>query len=212
MLLAFTPLRGNRKLRLLWQLLLVGALGIWAGQLVSLALVVGWAQHGVPWRTAPGLVLLVTAALLIPWSSRRQLYCHHLCPHGAAQSLLGAMLRKRWTLPPVWHRWLSRLPGLLLVVAVFLVAWRTKSGVSTDLTLLEPFDAWGWRAAAWISLGLALVGLVASLFVPQAYCHYGCPTGALLKFIRSPGRHDRFGKMDGWAVLVLGVSWWITQA
>jgi len=30
---------------------------------------------------------------------------------------------------------------------------------------------------------------VAAFFLPQAYCHYGCPTGALLRFLtHAPGR------------------------
>ena len=51
---------------------------------------------------------------------------------------------------------------------------------------------------------LAIAGLVASLFVPMAYCRYGCPTGALLKFVRYAGHGDVFGKRDvGALVLVL---------
>jgi polyferredoxin len=205
--LSFSRWRGNAKVRVLWQALLVGALGLWAGQLLSLALLAGWAQHGFPWRTAPGLCLLVAVALLFPWASRHQLYCHHICPHGAAQSLLGRVFRRPWTLPARWHRWLVRLPGTTLVAAILLLAVSTKFGHSPDLTVLEPFDAWGWRAAASIPIALAIVGLGASLFVPQAYCHYGCPTGALLKFMRSRGGHDRFGRAELLAgILTLAVA------
>ena len=30
----------------------------------------------------------------------------------------------------------------------------------------------------------------------MAYCHYGCPTGALLNFIRWHGTNDRLGSRD----------------
>ncbi len=202
LVLSLSRLRGNAKVRLLWQVALVLALGLWAGQLISLALVAGWAQHGFPWRTAPGLCLLVAVAILFPWTSRRQIYCHHLCPHGAAQSLLGLVLRRKWTLPPRWHRGLQWLPGLMLVSALLTLVIAVRAGKSLDLSLLEPFDAWGWRAVAWIPIAIAGLGLIASLFVPQAYCHYGCPTGALLKYVRSPGGTDRFGKSDLLAGLV----------
>jgi thiamine biosynthesis lipoprotein len=42
--------------------------------------------------------------------------------------------------------------------------------------------------------------------VPQAYCRFGCPTGALLKFVRSGGRYDHFGRRDGAAVVLLILS------
>ena len=206
MVLAYSRWRGNSKVRFLWQCALVVVLGIWAGQLLSLALLGGWVQHGFPWRSAPGLCLLAAVALVFPWASRRQLYCHHICPHGALQSLVGKIFRKKWSLPRKAHRLLTLLPGVTLLVAIVLLAVQTKHGQTADLTLLEPFDAWGVRAAAWVSLGIAIAGLVAALFVPQAYCHYGCPTGALLKYVRSPGNSDKFGLADGVALgLVLAL-------
>jgi FAD:protein FMN transferase len=56
------------------------------------------------------------------------------------------------------------------------------------------------------------VSLVASSFVPMAYCRHGCPTGALLDHLRLHSRADRFSWRDG---LLLGclataaaVHWW----
>jgi hypothetical protein len=40
----------------------------------------------------------------------------------------------------------------------------------------------------------------------MAYCHYGCPTGALLEFIRGHGRADRFGRRDIAALLLLALA------
>jgi hypothetical protein len=42
----------------------------------------------------------------------------------------------------------------------------------------------------------------------MAYCHYGCPTGALLNFIRRRGSADRFGRREV-AALVLVMAAWI---
>ena len=70
-------------MRIGFQLLLIGYLGFVNGDMVSQSLLVGWAQNGVAWRLAPGLVLLVAAAFLTPLLTRRQVYCHQLCPHGA---------------------------------------------------------------------------------------------------------------------------------
>lgn len=197
--LGFSRLRGWPKLRVIWQIMLVSLMGLYGANLISLGLFTGWAQHGLPWRTAGALILLATVALLVPWSTRRQLYCHHLCPHGAAQSLLGRLKRHKWQVPVRIHQWLKFLPGLLLIGLVL----ATVIKPSLDLSVWEAFDAWSLKATAWISGGIAVLGLVASIFIPQAYCHYGCPTGALLRYLRSPGSADKFGWSDGFAGLVL---------
>ncbi len=189
--IAFTDLRGKKWVRIAWQAVLIGGFGLWFGQLLSLALLAGWARNGVPWQSA----LLAAMALLVPWGARRQIYCHHLCPHGAAQEWLGKFRALHLRVPTGLHRWLVRIPAALLAVT-FALALAT----SFDLAKLEPFDAWVLRCAALASAIIALAGLAASVFVPQAYCHYGCPTGALLKFIRSPGSRDHFGARD-WAAL-----------
>jgi NosR/NirI family transcriptional regulator, nitrous oxide reductase regulator len=76
---------------------------------------------------------------------------------------------------------------------------------------VEPFDAYLWKAAGWATISIAIGGLIASLFVPMAYCHYGCPTGALLNFVRKHGAKDRFGRREIAALLLValaaGLSW-----
>jgi len=52
-----------------------------------------------------------------------------------------------------------------------------------------------------------VVGLVAALFVPKAYCKYGCPSGALLEFVRARGVNDKFGRRDWVAGLLLLAGW-----
>jgi polyferredoxin len=86
-------------------------------------------------KAAPGLVLLAAAALLVPWSTRRQIYCHQICPHGAAQQLL--LLRCRWTPPARLAQALEYIPGVLLAFALLtlLLGWQV------NLAALEPFDA-----------------------------------------------------------------------
>ena len=202
LLMAFTPLRGRRWARGIWQAVLIGYVGWISGDLLSLSLLGGWAAHGLAWRSAVGLALLAGAALLIPWLTRRQIYCHQLCPHGAAQQVLGKLSRRRWTLPAPASRWLEKLPVLLLAVAltILLLGW------SLPLANLEPFDAWVWPASGLATLVIAGVGLIASLFVPQAYCRYGCPTGALLNFVRAAGSGDRWGRRDWMGLGFVGLA------
>ncbi len=37
--------------------------------------------------------------------------------------------------------------------------------------------------------------------MPQAYCRFGCPTGALLNFVRARGATDRFSRRDAVALV-----------
>ena len=80
------------------------------------------------------------------------------------------------------------------------------SALPVSLVDLEPFDAWVIGLAGVAAATIAIVGLVASLFVPMAYCRYGCPTGALLQFLRFHGRSDRVSVQDVAAVLLTAIS------
>lgn len=205
LVMAFTRLRGRRWARVAWQAVLIGCVGLISGDLLSLSLFGGWASNGLAWKAAPGLVLIASAALLCPLLTRRQLYCHHICPHGAAQQWLGA-LGKRFRKGGLANktgtgvlRQLEYLPLVLLIFALVIVLL----GWPVPLASLEAFDAWSWRAAGWISIIVALAGLAASFFIPQAYCRYGCSTGALLNFVRSPGSGDRWKARDWSALCIL---------
>jgi polyferredoxin len=118
--------------------------------------------------------------------------------------LLSRLAPRRWrmTLRPDFARGLRWLPGLLLAFVVTI----SVLVLPIDLAHLEPFDAYVLRSAGVATIAIAVIGLFSSLFVPMAYCHYGCPTGALLEFIRGHGRADRFGRRDGAALLLLALA------
>lgn len=187
-----------------YQIALIVYVGFVAGDLLAQKLIAGWTRSGVPWSTAPGLVLLAAAALVVPWTTRKPFYCHHICPHGAAQELISQWRPKRWqwTLPAGAVRGLEFLPvGLLLFTLVFVML-----ALPFDLAGIEPFAAYVVRSAGWATLAVAGVGLVASFFVPQAYCRFGCPTGALLNFVRARGATDRFSRRDVAALVFVGLA------
>ncbi|MEX0866173.1 MAG: FMN-binding protein [Pirellulales bacterium] len=200
LLIGMTSLRANKWLRVGFQLLLIGYLGLMNGDMLSQAMLVGWAQAGVPWRTAGGLLLLTVAALIVPVATRRNIYCSHLCPHGAVQQLVKKRLPWQLTLPPKLAAVLHAIPTLLLawciLVAMLLLPF--------SLVDIEPFDAWVFYVAGWATITVAVVGLGASLFVPMAYCRYGCPTGALLNWLRFNARSDQWTRRD-WVALGLAL-------
>lgn len=206
-LFSFTRLRGRPVPRLLWQILVVILLGLLLGDLLSQALLLGWARHGLPLADSWGLVFLAAAALLVPWASGHQLYCHQLCPHGFLQRWLGKLPVKPLKIPPKLHRLLSRLPSLLLIVLVAAVI----VGASWNLAAFEAFDAWLWRSAGLATLVIAALGLVASVFSPLAYCKYGCPTGALFHFLRKSGGQKKLARRDFVAGVMLAGAFFFSQ-
>jgi NosR/NirI family transcriptional regulator, nitrous oxide reductase regulator len=201
MWLAFRGTHGKRWLRTLFQCIAIGYVGFWNGDLIAQSLVVGWAQNGVPYRLAPGMVLLLAAALIIPWTTGKPLYCQHICPHGHAQEFLSRAMPSRWRLRlpkgiAAGLRWLPPLTiGCVFTIAIL--------ALPADLAGVEPFDAYLWKAAGWATITVAIIGLAASAFVPMAYCHYGCPTGALLNFVRKHGAKDSFGRREFSALLLV---------
>lgn len=207
---AFFGTHGRRWLRYGFQILVIAYVGFINADLLAQTLMIGWAQNGVPWQTAPGLVLMLAAALLVPWGTGKPLYCMHLCPHGHAQELLAQTLprRCRIALPRGLDAGLRWIPALTLggiVVLVMLV-------LPHDLASIEPFDAYAIRTAGWATISIAVAGLVAACFVPMAYCHYGCPTGAVLNFIRSHGTQDRYGRREVAALLLVLFAWLLSRA
>jgi len=195
--------RGKTKFfRISLQVLLVCYLGLVNGDILSQALFAGWAQSGVPWERAPILALLSLAALLIPVATGKSFYCHQLCPHGAAQQWMRKLKKKPLRLPKKLDDVLQFLPAGLLALVVFLAF----TGSAHTVAILEPFDAYVWEVAGGIAIAIALISLVASAFVPMAYCRYGCPTGAVLKLFEFKKGDNGWNKRDYLSFTLLGLA------
>ncbi len=196
--------RGKTKFfRICLQVLLVGYLGLMNGDILSQALFAGWAQSGVPWERAPILALLSLAALLVPMATGKAFYCHQLCPHGAAQQWMRKFRKKPVRLPKGLDGILKYVPVGLLVLVVFLAFTASAHTVA----ILEPFDAYVWEVAGGITIAIALISLVASAFVPMAYCRYGCPTGTVLKLFEFKKGDEGWNTRDylSFSLLVLAL-------
>lgn len=202
MIFCFSRLRGRRAARIALQCFLVAYFGFLNGDLLSIALLAGWSENGITWKLAPGLALLGSAALVIPTVTQRQLYCHHICPFGAAQQWVKGRFGWKVRISRNLHRLLKRLPAALLILALvsIMMPW------SINLASLEPFDAFVFWIAGPVSLGIAITGLVASCFIPMAYCRYGCPTGEILGLFRRTQRQRFWNAQDGLAVLLLFIA------
>jgi NosR/NirI family nitrous oxide reductase transcriptional regulator len=203
----FTRLRGTWFGRLALPIAVLAYLGFGAGALLSQAQVWGWAQAGIP-RGAAVLLALAVAAIALPVTTRRNIYCSHLCAHGAAQQLIVRLVKPKRSVPAALRPWLACLPWVLLAVAILTAALHLPLG----LVDIEPFDAYLPTVAGVAALTIFGVSLAVSCVVPMAYCRYGCPTGALLDHVRLHGRADRFTWRDGVMLGCLAVAatahWW----
>jgi polyferredoxin len=104
-------------------------------------------------------------------------------------------------LPPKFHRALAGLPWLTLGL-LWLLAFL---GLGFPFAHAEPFEVWSAGFIALVPVLIFAGGMIAAVFLPQAYCHYGCPTGAVLKFLASsPGRWTR---RDAIAGAVVALAW-----
>jgi len=204
---AFTRLRGGWFGRLALPVTVLAYLGFGAGALLSQAQLWGWAQAGVP-RGAVVLASLAVVAVVMPLATRRNVYCAHLCAHGAAQQLLVRLVRPRRQ-PPAWlARPLGLLPWTLAVVAIVAALLH----LPLALVDLEPFDAYLPAVAGVAAVTLFVASLAASCVSPMAYCRHGCPTGAILDHLRWHRRADRLtwrdGVMLGCLAVAAAVHWW----
>jgi hypothetical protein len=184
-----------------WLVATVVVIGLWSGNLISMALVAGWGAEGIAWSLAPMLTVIVLVAFLGPVFGKSNPYCNHLCPHGAVQQLIrpGNQSRRKWRMPQRWIKVLAWLPGTMLSAAYVLLIIRP----STDLSAWEPFHAYLFRLAPWAAFVLAGVSLLFSAFVPMGYCRLGCPTGRLIEYFRRRSTSDRLTIADGFACALL---------
>jgi len=153
------------------------------------------------------LLVLTAIAVALPISTKRNVYCSHLCAHGAAQQLVKVVFKPRRQLPARLRPWLARLPWALLTLAVLTIVLP----LPLSLVDLEPFDAYLPQVAGVAALAIFVGGLVASLRFPMAYCRYGCPTGALLDHLRLHRQSARFTWRDGLlmgCLVIAAVRYW----
>ena len=198
----------NAWMRRCWLAVVVVVIGLWAGNLISLALIAGWSAEGIAWRLAPGLAAVVLVAMVAPPITKGNPYCNHLCPHGALQQLIkpSRSSRRRWNFAHASNRWLRCIPGCMLVVA-----YLSLLAVPTiDLSSWEPFHAYLFRIAPWGAVALALGSLALSAMIPMAYCRWGCPTGRMIDYLRLSAASGRIQRTDlvaiGLLVLALSLS------
>lgn len=194
-LINLTSLRRRKWLRNAWNVTLVGYFGLVTGNLISLAVVSGWAVRGIAWQLAPGLAAVVVVSFLMSAVAGRNVYCSHICPHGALQQLLRRPRKTPARLRQVLRR-TTWLPGGLLLLA----AISTWLQWGWNLAAWEPFNAYIWYVAGTASLVVAGLSIALAWYIPMGYCRHACGTGRLLDYVRRSASAVRFTMADGMVV------------
>ena len=197
----------HRMFRRAWLWGVVIVIGLWAGNLISLALVAGWSAEGIAWRLAPGLSAIAVVAMCTPPLAKSNVYCNHLCPHGAIQQLIKPSARSRRRIHPSSRatKWLTRIPAVTLVVAYLALI----ISPSIDLSSWEPFHAYLFRIAGWGAFVFAGVSLLLAAVIPMGHCRFACPTGSLLDYLRRTAKSDRVNPSDYVAITLVLLALWM---
>lgn len=201
LIIALSPLRKSRKLRLAFAIFSIGVGGLWLGWMVAQDQWITWAERGTLSGTSLALLILSAVAIIVPSIFGKNIYCSHICPHGAAQTLLGNLRKRRFALPAKLHKVMVTVPWLSLILLWILAL----VGSSFSASLAEPFEIWSTGFYAILPTVIFGTGLIAAIFLPQAYCHYGCPTGALLKFLTHSPSH--WTRRDTIALILVCAAW-----
>lgn len=169
-----------KKYRLALLISSVALLGFVNGTFISMFLMYGWIQTGIPVLTHTVLAVIFILAVILPLFINRSFYCDYLCPYGAAQELAGKILKKKYNIPSRNSFVVKHLREILFFIVVVLLLLN----VSFDLTNIEPFSAFIFVSASVVAIILALVFLILSIFFNKPWCHYFCPTGQFLSYFR----------------------------
>lgn len=174
-LLSFFLPKTLRKTRMLLMIANVSVLGFLNGYLLSLALFYAWLMNGIPWRTMPFMVIVAVLTVLLPLITNKKYYCIYVCPFGALQELAGKIRHRHVQLPSRMLKWLkgARIVFLLSIAITLLI------GIHIDLSYFEPFAAFIFSSASQFIIILAVVFVIASLFLPRFWCSSLCPTGQI---------------------------------
>ena len=99
-----------KRYRKVWLLAVIVLLGFWTGNLLSVTLVMGWSAEGIGnWHRK--FLWSLSCCILIP-IHQKNIYCNHLCPHGAIRQLV-----KPTKVSPRIRSLRGRIPSSLAIIA-----------------------------------------------------------------------------------------------
>ncbi|WP_010136332.1 flavin reductase [Ochrovirga pacifica] len=141
--------------------------------MLSVALLYGWLVNGLPWNNSPVIILLLLLCIVLPFTTKKQFYCHYMCPYGAVQELAGKIspIKKKKSLK--WLKWkgieIQTILFTLLLVGLLI-------GFFPELSFIEPFTSFSYEIVSWAMIVFGVIFIILSFFYSKPWCRI-CPTG-----------------------------------
>ena len=182
-LFAFFFPQKTSKFRIFHLIALAIVLGFIGGFALSFESFKNWFSSG---NIAIVPAVILCCAIFLPIIFGKNFYCTFVCPFGAMQELFGKIPLPKKELPAKFMKGVTIFKVLLLVTVYVLMIFK----IVTDLTVIEPFSAFKFNAAAVPSLVIAALFLIVSLFINRPWCRFLCPTGTLLNVLRKKDKNE----------------------
>lgn len=167
----------NRTYLLIQQVLNIIVLGFWCGTALSYSSMTGYLAHGAAIAAFAIPAVMLITAFVYPLFGKKSYYCTFVCPFGALQQVAGRCVKYKLPLRPRTLHYLDIFRQVLWA-ALMLCIW---SGVWSRWTDYEPFSAFIFRSASWVTIAIAATFIALSFVITRPYCRFVCPVGTLLK-------------------------------
>lgn len=176
-LICFFNPKKTKKLRIITLSLSILILGFWSNSLLSLAMFYNWITNGISLTMQLVIIFIAAVSIILPLVTKKSFYCQYLCPFGAVQEFVGVIPVKKITVSAKLYKFFAVLRKVILLTLLVLLA----SGITFDLSMVEPFSIFSYQTIIFEVALLTAVIVVASIFIKKPWCNYICPTGTVLK-------------------------------
>lgn len=178
----YKPMKNYRTTLLI---MVVIVLGFMYQKMLSISLIHGWIVNGISIESNSISFLLIVLSVALPLTTKKQFYCHYMCPFGAAQELVGKIspFNKRNL------NWLKfgNIP-IQTVVSITLISCIIL-GHFPELSYLEPFPSFSIKIVSFWMIGFGALFIGLSLFYSKPWCKI-CPTGFVIDNCKKKSSRD----------------------
>jgi len=131
------------------------------------------------WHKEFYFYILFTGSIVIIFINRKNVYCHSVCPFGAAQEIL-AKTGKAKVFRPAYYKKLKFIQRFIALTVV-LAALSLNNPVIANY---EVFSAFFQLTANAILFAVLFIVIILSLFIKRPWCHFMCPIDSVFDYVK----------------------------